>query len=310
MREMRQGNFESAWKVSDEVGQLRRGRSCSHLPRHLQWVWNGRPLVGRRVLIRSYHGLGDTVQFIRYASLVKKIATNVSVLAQPELLPLLRTMSGAFDTLLPLQDASPNCEFDVDVELMELPHAFRTTLADLPADIPYLHVEPARLEKRGKPNVGLVWTAGDWDERRSIPFHIVRQLTNAEGIAWHILQRGPALNEWKGAFGTNSGNNDVLQVAQQIAAMDLLVSVDTLTAHVGGALGVPTWTLLHSDPDWRWMNGRSDSPWYPTMRLFRQRRAGDWQSVIETLLAQLRAAITKSPRSARSAPGAAHALGG
>jgi Glycosyltransferase family 9 (heptosyltransferase) len=299
LQHMRAGDFEAAWKVSDEVLRLR--NRCSHLPRHLQWVWNGEPLAGKRVLIRCYHGLGDTVQFIRYAPLVRQLAAHVTVWAQPELLSLLRTMRGSFDELLPLHDASPDCEFDIDVELMELPHVFRTTAATTPSDVPYLHVPRTCLGGSGNFNVGLVWAAGDWDERRSIPFNLVRKFASAPGVTWHILQRGAALHEWNGAFGINSGHDDVLEAARVIAALDLLISVDTLPAHLAGALGTPTWTLLHADADWRWMARRNDSPWYPTMRLLRQRNAGDWQSVIDVVLEELKTITTESPCSAQPA---------
>ncbi|MBV9007553.1 MAG: ADP-heptose--LPS heptosyltransferase [Verrucomicrobia bacterium] len=288
LRHMERGDFEAAWRVSDEVLRLRRGRDCTHLPRHFQWVWDGRSLAGKRVLIRCYHGLGDTVQFIRYAPLVKQIAARVNVWGQPELLPLLRTMQNAFDELLPLHDGTPDCDFELDIELMELPHAFRSTASTVPASIPYFHVTPAAISRSDNLHVGLVWAAGDWDERRSIPFEIVQQLAQAPGVTWHILQRGPALAEWNNSFGVNSGTDDVLQAARVIAALDLLISVDTLPAHLGGALGIPIWTLLHAQPDWRWMSDRADSPWYPTMRLFRQGRAGDWRGVLAEVQTQLR----------------------
>ncbi|MGI9115178.1 MAG: ADP-heptose--LPS heptosyltransferase [Chthoniobacterales bacterium] len=296
LRHMRAGDFESAWKVSDEVLRLRRGRDCANLPRHLQWVWKGEPLEGKRVLIRCYHGLGDTVQFIRYAPMVKRIAAHVTVWAQPELLPLLQTMRAAFDELLPLHGGAPDCEFEVDVELMELPHLFRSTVAAIPANVPYFHLSRAEVEHDDKLNVGLVWAAGEWDERRSIPFDLVRELGDVGGVRWHILQRGPALADWNGDFGVNSGSDDVLEAARTIAGLDLLISIDSLPAHLGGALGVPTWTLLHSDPDWRWMSGRDDSQWYPTMRLFRQRHPGDWQSVIDAVTAQLKCRLQAGRR--------------
>jgi hypothetical protein len=303
---MRAGDFPAAWRVSDEVMESRRGRECTGLPRHFQWIWNGQPLAGKRVLIRSYHGLGDTVQFIRYAPLLKQIAERVTVWAQPDLLPLLGTMRGAFDELLPLHDGSPECEFDADVELMELPHLFRTTLATIPAEVPYFHVDRSSSERTHDLKVGLVWAAGDWDKNRSVPFQLIRELANTRGVTWHILQRGAALDEWPGDFGVNSGSDDVVEAARAIAGLDLLVSVDTLPAHLGGALAVPTWTLLHAEPDWRWMSAREDSPWYPKMRLFRQPTAGDWQSVIEAVGRSV-TAVARKPRSSAEPAAAARA---
>ncbi|HKP76005.1 MAG TPA: glycosyltransferase family 9 protein [Longimicrobiaceae bacterium] len=264
--------------MSDRVLLRRAHTPCWHLPRHEQWVWNGTPLDGRRVLVRCYHGLGDTLQFIRYLPLVGEIAREVTVWAQPALIPLLRTMEG-IGPLLPLHDGPCEAEYDADVEVMELAHVFRSTVDTLPRAVPYLHVEAAPLPRDGRLRVGLVWQAGDWDERRSIPFALLRPLAEIPGVALHVLQRGPARTEAAG-FGTDSGSDDVLECARVMRALDLVVTVDSMPAHLAGALGVPVWTLLHADPDWRWMVGRDDSPWYPTMRLFRQPSAGDWDAVI------------------------------
>src|SRR3712207_6559067 len=144
MYHMRRGEFEAAWALSDAVLRARAGVPCWHLPRHLQYIWDGTPLAGKRVLVRCYHGLGDTIQFIRYVPLVSAIAAEVIVWAQPALIPILRTVRG-IGRLLPLHTGAPAVEYDLDVEVMELPHVFRTTLATLPAEVPYLHVEPVPL---------------------------------------------------------------------------------------------------------------------------------------------------------------------
>jgi ADP-heptose:LPS heptosyltransferase len=257
------------------------------LPRHLQYVWHGRPLEGKRVLIRCYHGLGDTIQFIRYAPLVRAIAAEVIVRAQAPILSLLGTMRG-IDRLLPLDDGEPEAEYDVDVEVMELPHVFRTTLETLPARVPYLHVVPAPISRDGRLAVGLVWRAGEWDERRSVPFNLLAPLSQIEGVEWRILQRGAgAADKLTGEFGRPTGSDDVFEAARAVRALDLLISVDSMPAHLAGALGVPVWNLLQKDADWRWMNARLDSPWYPTMRLLRQERQGEWEAVIGRVSAEL-----------------------
>jgi hypothetical protein len=287
MDHMRRGEFEAAWAVSDTVLRARAGVPCWHLPRHLQYVWDGRPLAGRRVLVRCYHGLGDTIQFIRYMPLLKALAAAVSVWAQPPLLPLLGTMDG-IDRLLPLHDGTPDVAYDVDVEVMELPHVFRTTLATVPAEVPYLRVEPVPLPYRGRLAVGLAWRAGEWDARRSIPLALLAPLGKVPGIAWYILQRGPGLIEWRDRFGILPRASNLFEEARLIRALDLVISVDTMPAHLAGALGVPVWTLLPAEADWRWMDGRDDSPWYPTMRLFRQARDGVWEPVIMRVAAALK----------------------
>ena len=286
MGHMRRGEFAAAWRVSDAVLRGRAGMSCAHWPRHEQWVWNGEPVEGRRVLVRCYHGLGDTLQFIRYTARLRAVAREVIVWAQPELIPLLSTARG-IDRLLPLHDGAPEAEFDVDVEVMELAHLFRDTPGTLPSEVPYLHAEPAPLPRDGTLAVGLVWKAGDWDERRSVPAHLLAPLADVPGVAIHVLQRGGGLAERPAGFGTDSGSDDVLETARVMRALDLVISVDSMPAHLAGALGVPVWTLLHADPDWRWMDGRDDSPWYPTMRLFRQPRPGDWRSVVARVAAEL-----------------------
>jgi hypothetical protein len=295
MRHMRRGEFEEAWRVSDEVLRERRGRSCDHLPRHFQWVWNGEPLDGQRVLIRCYHGLGDTLQFIRYAPLVRRVARQVIVWAQPELLPLLQTADGIHN-LLPLHRGAPDVEYDIDVESMELSHIFRSTVETLPGDVPYLHVTPAELPADGNLHVGLVWKCGDWAPERSVPVELLAPLAEIPGVTLHVLQRGSGLVERPAGFGVDSGCDDIFGAARTLAALDLLISTDTMPVHLAGALGVRTWTLLQAEADWRWMDEREESPWYPTMRLFRQPRPGDWQSVISRVAAELRQLTTQVRR--------------
>ena len=296
MRHIRAGDFELAWRVSDEVLRGRRGQLSHHLPRHFQWIWNGEPLDGKRVLIRCYHGLGDTIQFIRFAPLVRQIATRVVVWAQPQLLPLLETAEG-IDELLPLHDGTPDVAYDIDVESMELPHVFRSTIETLPRNIPYLHVECAPLRRDANLQVGLVWECGDWARERAVPLELLLPLGDLEGVTMHVLQRGPGLNHRPDAFGLVSGSDDILDAARVVAALDLVITIDSMPAHLAGALGVPTWTLLHAQADWRWLERREDSPWYPTMRLFRQERAGEWRPVVARVLGELRA-LTKAPRGA------------
>jgi len=171
--------------------------------------------------------------------------------------------------------------------LNELPYLFRTTLATVPADVPYIFVEPASLTRNGRLHVGLIWQSGDWDNRRSIPFSEVKQLARVPGIDWHILQRHAPLAGWDNSMGSISGGDNPLDDARVMRTLDLVISVDTMTAHLAGALGVNTWTLLPFESDWRWMLDRHDSPWYPTMRLFRQRDEGNCEKVIDNVAAQL-----------------------
>jgi hypothetical protein len=286
MQLMRQGRFEDAWQVSDEALRAQAGIRCRHWPRHLQFIWDGTPLADQRVLVRCYHGLGDTIQYARFLPGLRAQARDVTVWVQPTLIPLLRTMPG-IGTLLPLHDAEPEVAYDVDIEIMELLYALRPTLHTLPAPVPYIHVEPAPALRSDRLAVGLVWRSGNWDPRRSIPVELLACLEDVPNVDWTLLQWGLAPHEWPHRFGTHPRMTNVLDAAAQMRSLDLLICVDTFAAHLAGALAVPVWTLLHADADWRWMQGRADSPWYPTMRLFRQSRPGDWQSVLRDVSSAL-----------------------
>lgn len=305
---MMQGDFEAAWRISDQALRTRvaSGKTWRNWPRHLQPVWRGEPLEGRRVLVRCYHGLGDTLQFARFFRPLRMIAAHVQAWAQPELLGILES-AGGIDALLPLHDGIVDARFDVDIELMEIPHALRVTLQTLPRAVPYLW--PRRLrralfaERRAADegfNIGLVWQTGDWDDRRSIPLRALTPLAALRGVRLYSLQRGSAQGQGALLGASDISDADVEVAATRMLALDLILSPDTMIAHLAGTLGLPVFTLLHADCDWRWMSGRSDSPWYPTMRLFRQGRPGDWDPVIEAVAAAVSAAAEAKARTRRA----------
>jgi ADP-heptose:LPS heptosyltransferase len=128
--------------------------------------------------------------------------------------------------------------------------------------------------------VGVVWQVGDWDQYRSIPFSLLAPLADIPGIRLYILQSGAREAGWQEGVGVYPGELSLVAYAGLLRSLDLLISVDTMAVHLAGALGVPVWTLLHAEANWRWMEDRDDSPWYPTMRLFRQQQPNDWQDVI------------------------------
>jgi hypothetical protein len=282
---MRRGEFEAAWRISDQVRAVE-SEPDMHRPRHFQSVWRGASLRRKRVLIRCYRALADTIQFIRYAPIIKALAAEVIVAAQPELIPVLQTMP-AIDRIVPL-DGAPEPPYDVDIEVMELPYALRTSQATIPANVPYFHVPKSPLPVRKQLAVGIVWTAGDWDRRRSIPLPQLAPLTSVAGVRFFAFQRGVALGQTDHFHVHYLNWRDTFHEATLLRALDVLISVDTMPAHLAGALGVPVWLLLHADADWRWMRGRNDSPWYPTMRLFRQSQQGVWGPVLERVAAELR----------------------
>jgi hypothetical protein len=289
---MRTGNFSAAWRICDRVLDSRRGETCFHLPRHLQWIWNGSPVDDRHVLVRCYHGLGDTIQFARFLPMLQTRARSVTVWAQPRLIPLLETLEPRIRNLeprlrfLPLHDGDVGIEYDEDVEIMELAHVFRTTLDALPAAVPYFSVDAMPLARNCRPSIGLVWRAGDWDTERSIPFSELSPLIDIDAD-WYVLQGGDATGEPRRGFGTPVGTSDIGELAAAMRGLDLVITIDSMTAHLAGALAVPVWTLVPYHADWRWMEDRSDSPWYPTLRLFRQPSPGDWHSVIACVTREL-----------------------
>jgi hypothetical protein len=291
VRHMRGGEFEAAWQLSD--ADLRRPRPADAFsrPRHQQRIWDGRPVDGRRVLVRCYHGLGDTIQFARFLPPLAARADSVVVWAQPALLPLLETIDAPLD-LRPLHDGVPDAAFDVDVEIMELAWVLRATPESLPRRTPYLRAGAVRSRAADVFTVGAVWRCGGWDPARATTAAALAALADVPGVRIVAFDPAPTaedLASWPGAWEPAATVSDL---ASAIAATDLLITVDTLAAHLAGALATPVWTLLAHDADWRWMRDRTDTPWYPTMRLFRQPEPAAWPAVIGRVRAALWTAAT------------------
>jgi hypothetical protein len=319
MSHMLSGDFERAWRLADaeREGRRRSGITGAEWPRHMRPVWDGADLAGASVLVRCYHGLGDTLQFIRYVPLLAKRAARVCVEAQPELIGLLRRVPGISE-LFPLsaQDrAAADFGCNAEIDVTELPHAFRTGLGTIPAGIPYLAADPARsaeavqrlVRAAHAMRVGVAWAAGAWKPERSVPLKALSAVAAIPGVALVNLQRGPEYRRWRDTRAAPPmleafDGDDVGDTAATIAGLDLIVSVDTMVAHLAGALGKPVWLMLHFAADWRWLLDRSDSPWYPTMRLFRQRRPGDWDGVVGDLAAALREEAAAARSGQRRAP--------
>jgi len=280
---MRYGDFATAWRISDRALQ-RRGHSCRSGQQ--ESTWRGEPLQGKRVLVRCCYGLGDTLQFIRYVPMLRRVTRQVTLHAQASVMRLLERVEGIDGLTTRYNHVSPET-YDVAVASTELPHIFRTDLLTIPAAVPYIRIAPRPFSPATNLRVGLVWEGSDWDPRRSVPVRFFAGFERIPGISLHILQRGHALLARPDGFGVDSGNTDLYEAARTIAALDLIITIDSMPAHLSGAMAVPTWVLLHSDCDWRWMQDRNGSPWYPTMRLFRQNRPGDWLPVIACVKQEL-----------------------
>ena len=260
-----------------------------------QPLCDGSDLSGKRILLYEEQGVGDSIQFIRYAKTLSDKGAHVIVECQPDLKALLATAPGVKAVFLPPQ---PMPGFDVHTPLLSLPYLCGADMDSLPADVPYLSGEGGwELPVPGDINIGLVW-AGNPDHKndrnRSIDVARFKPLLGVMDTRFYGLQVGAAPQDPAKA-GIGEGITDLsprlvdyAETAAAIAALDLVISVDTSVAHLAGAMATPVWLLLPKVPDFRWMLDRDDSPGYPTMRLFRQPEQGDWDSVFEAVAARLK----------------------
>lgn len=273
--------------------------------------WDGGALSGRAILLDAEQGFGDAIQFLRYAPLVAARGGRVIVRCAPELQGLAGRMPGVASVV---RRGEPLPAFDAYCPLPSLPRVFGTALESVPASVPYVNAEPARAarwrarlaEADGHCRVGLVWASQSKHRTaaaKSVALEALAPLGAAPGVRFYSLQMGEAarqaLRPPAGMRLTDLSGElaDFDDTAAAVAGLDLVISVDTAVAHLAGALGKPAWTLLKFAPDWRWLLGREDSPWYPTMRLFRQQRAGDWGQP----LARLHEALGRFAGSGKSA---------
>jgi tetratricopeptide (TPR) repeat protein len=293
------GDFETGW---DEFEwRWRTEAKAAEKRDYAQPRWlGGQDLGGKTLLLHHEQGLGDTLQFCRYAKLAAARGAKVVLEVQPSLLPLLADLEGAAQVL---PAGAPLPAFDYYCPLMSLPGAFRTDLSSVPAAIPYLRSDPLRvalwakkLGTRSRPRIGLVWSGSRTrrHERRSIGLEEMLPLIG-DWAEWISLQKevrridAAILGERPDLRHFGAELNDFADTAALVEAMDLVVTVDTSVAHVAGAMGKAVWVLLPFNPvGWNWMLTREDSPWYPTARLFRQPAHGDWASVIRRVDAALR----------------------
>jgi tetratricopeptide (TPR) repeat protein len=303
-----QGEFRDGWPLYEARFRL---EPASRMPRSFSAPrWSGlEPLQGKTLFVHSEQGLGDTLQFCRYIALLAAKGARVIFEVQPQLKKLL----GSLDTQATLiARGEPLPPFDFHSPLLSLPLAFHTDMDSIPGGVPYLKVDPAaasfwreRLAALPGFKVGLNWHGNPDAEKlaalqaRSFPLAAAAALVRVPGVSLVSLQKGPGA-EQRGQveFGaaiaqlTDPNRLGPDEIADETAAilmgLDLVITADTALAHLAGALGVPVWVVLQAVPDWRWLSERADSPWYPTMRLFRQRTAGDWPEVLDRAAAELR----------------------
>ena len=303
------GDFAKGWELYE--WRWLKGKTPPTQRYAAQPLWLGvESLKDKTILLHSEQGFGDTIQFCRYAKLVAQLGATVLLEVQPALLKLLSGLEGVSQVVTEGETLPP---FDYHCPLMSLPLAFRTTIGTIPADIPYLKADPGKaaywhtkLGVHDKPRVGLVWSGGFrpyqpeiWavNERRNISLELISRI-NLPGIDFYSLQKGePAESElvrrklevWpeSSLFNFTQELHDFSDTAALVENLDLVICVDTSMAHLAAAMGKPVWILNRFDSCWRWLLDRDDSPWYPTAKLYRQQRMGDWESVLDRVKTDL-----------------------
>jgi len=298
-----QGDFEHGWPEYEsrwETGKL-------HTRHFSQPQWHGEALEGKRILLHAEQGFGDTLQFIRYASIVKRLGPTVIVECQRPLTRLLNGCPG-IDCLVAGGDELPS--FDLHSPLLSLPAVLKTTVSTIPSDVPYLFVDPnlvahwrRRLDEFHGFRIGINWRgrAGKRESRqRDIPLNEFASLGQVGSVQLISLQKGAGEEELAAVRRCTSLVNlteidtehgAFMDTGAIMKSIDLVITSDTSIAHLAGTLAVPVWVALPFAAEWRWLLDRSDSPWYPTMRLFRQKQLGDWAGVFEEIKAELQKRI-------------------
>jgi len=304
---LRMGCFQEGWR--EHEWRRRSGRFKATMPpAPPEFYWNGKEdLVGQFIYITYEQGAGDAILFFRYVPLVKARGARVVYGATEALAPL---FAGAVPGVQVVAKTTDALRINYLCSAMSLPAAFGTTLATIPATVPYLRADPERVARwaprlagQAGHRVGLAWSgspANPDDSRRSIAAALFLEIATVPNIAFCSLQYEvresdrPALEANSAVARVGEAVQDFADVAAIIDQLDLVIAVDTAIAHLAGALGKPVWILLPFVSDWRWFTGRDDSPWYPTARLFRQEAAGEWRPVIARVKAMLERSHSKS----------------
>lgn len=285
------GDFIEGWREYEF-----RATNKINLP---QPRWDGSSFEGKRLLVFREQGFGDSIHLVRYLPMVKALGGTVIFRDRKEILGLLSEFPG-IDELI---ESDHEINFDCQISLLSLPGIFATTLDTIPADVPYLYADPAKAEYwRGKLSgpdfkVGIVWAGSSIhknDHNRSCELKDFAALGKIDGVRLYGLQKGDSSWEVENLFQdmgvTNLGDmfEDFSDTAGAIENLDLVISVDTSVLHLAAAMGKPTWALLPFVPDWRWLLSRQDSPWYPTMKIFRQKESGQWQELFDQVATNLK----------------------
>jgi tetratricopeptide (TPR) repeat protein len=291
------GDYERGWPAFEARWRCERPE---RLPAFTQPRWDGSPLQGRTIVLCAEQGLGDTIHFVRYAAMVKERGGRVILNCQNPLIKLLSRTPG-IDGLVGWGAQPP--KFDVWLPLLSVPAVFGTTVATIPAPIPYIRPDPdlvAHWKRQLSPvrafRVGIAWQGSPrhaWDRLRSVTLDAFEPLARIPGVRLISLQKNLGSEQVRAARDRfpvlslgdclDEGAGPFMDTAAVLANLDLVITIDSAIAHLAGAMGVPAWLALNYSADWRWLLKRDDSPWYPTVRLFRQPKLGDWASVFRQI---------------------------
>jgi tetratricopeptide (TPR) repeat protein len=296
------GQFEEGWRDYEFRFKVKDPRRLYVPPGPENLRWDGSPMGGKRILVRPEQGFGDTIQFARYIPLLAEMGASVLFECPKELCGLFRGFPGV-EQLIEFRGTAPDVPFDRYVQLLSLPGLLGTrSIGSIPWSGPYLHADPAAAESvrgrfgEGIFHVGIVWGGNPIhrnDLNRSCALYEFLPLLDVPGVQFHSLQKGKPVGQLDSLPGGARVDNldpilaDFSSTAAVLSHIDLVIAVDTSVAHLAGAMGRPVWTLLPFRPDWRWLLDRTDSPWYPGMRLFRQSAHGDWAGVMRDVRVEL-----------------------
>lgn len=286
------GEMEAAWRESDAIRA--RGLPDEHR------FWEGEAVDGRRVMVRCLHGFGDAVQMLRFLPRLRERAEGMVVQVAPGLVELARCLPGADQVVTWTREGEREPAWEVQCEVMELPYVLRVGTEELPAAKGYLRVPAAARERvrrelgeRRGFRVGVVWAGGEWDPGRSMGVGEMRGLLGVEGVEFWSLQGAHEAGKAGAVFGVGLlrdgtvATEGVVALAACVAEMDLVVTVDTLAAHLAGAMEVPAWVLLQERADWRWGAAGERTRWYPSLRLWRRGPGEGWDGLVGRVRAAL-----------------------
>ena len=257
-------------------------------------TWTGQSINGKVIRVESEQGYGDTIQFVRFLPELKKLGAKTTLIIEKPLEKLFQSVKDV--NQININDNN-STKADYRVSLMSLPHLLGVTIDKVPNVVPYLHLtggKKSKVQASADLNVGIVWSGNlrhrhGWAHNRSIPFDNLETLFSIQGVSWYSLQfetPEPSISNKMQELGVKDMSNYILSfsdTAEIISDLDLVITIDSAVAHLAGALGVPVWVMLSFVPDWRWLLVREDSPWYPTMSLFRQKKRGLWGDVVEAV---------------------------